>query len=377
MNKLIAHPFELQLNTWFETVAERIVGSALCGPSLLGNLDQLRACKDRLLEQYRVQGSETEALHRSLTTEVAQLLESVEVAEGPTEFAWLNRPVQKIRAFLSGAQQDAALPQTLAQAYRQTQALTGAAALEAVVQNLWLWSEGHTVLSGLEVKSLLERLVWEAGAIGSTESQELSLEELLNLCAHSQDAEQAEYLAAFEAALEQWEVDFAELDEQVVELLDSETEMLDRSIEAYENLLEALHQGADWDELATLLQSLRENWEKSCALVLPMVSLRVQEASSGAVYLESLMETVAGFQNGTLLLADLEQELESHQSRWELVAPQLRTAWSACPQKLSLLNSVDLALQTLATVTSPGDARLVPIAQLYCHSLQTLSAQEV
>lgn len=379
MNKLISQPFELQLNTWFESVVERVCGSGAICTRALETLTQLRKRKESLLEQYRVNGSSAQTLHLSLTTQVAELLESVEAAEGPTEFAWLNRPVQKIRAFLAGCKLDTALPQMMAQANERAQSLIGAGSLRSVVRTLLLWSEGHLVLSGLEVRRQLERLVMEAHKQGNLEEQELGLEDLLTLCAHSEGAEQQEYLLAFEATLEQWEIDFAQLDEQVVTLLGSETEIFDPSIEAYEQLQDALHEDLSWGELSMRLSALRENWESACALVLPLVTVRAHEASASdrAEHLDSLMEVVAGFQGGTVSQAQLELELQSHQSRWGTVAPQLRSAWNDSPQKLALLNSVDLSLQTLATVNSPGDARLAPVAQLYCHSLQSLLNQEL
>ncbi len=367
MNKLISHPFELELNSWFAELQERLLTSALSGEGWLRNsLRALQGRKHAVLEQFRA-GGHPHNEYRALCSEAEELLHEVEVQEGPTDFVWLNRPLRAVNRFLSGEKCDSELAAHLKSALLQLE--PEQQLLRREVTQLLLWSEGHRDLCGLELKACCEKIVVLAQTTLTQSEQPLDFGTLLRLV---QSEEGDFYEDVFLAALEEWELEFSRFEVLVESIAPEAVTELDSVADAWENLQQALEENIC--EAESALQELRNEWTRVSSSLYPLINLRLkkQDVSALPAHLQRLTDLVRGFQEGRNSLAQLRAELQAHSSRWNEAHPQLRSHWMGQPARLSALATVSASLEALRTVESPGDARLGPLLSVYCGSLDGL-----
>ena len=368
MNQIISQPFELELHTWFEEFACRIAGSPFAREDWVQNgLNSLARLKEQVAMNFRLGSSEVQSTHQSLACSAAQLLEEVVAEEGPTAASWLNRPILKLQSYLAGGPLDPTLSALLREAHNN---LSSGHLAGPVLTELLLWSERHKTLSGLELKAKVELLIAQANADGT--ERELSLEELLTLSDSDED-----YYEEFLNQLEAWEHSFVEFEQQVETSLPSELHLLDETASAFDELSEKLESGADSEELKKSLEKLQESWKNACSEILPLLSLASEQSGRQSyTHLESFSALAAAYQSGYADQGKFDAEVVAHRQRWQQSVDSLRTQWAQSDTKLKLVKSIDLSLQTLEQVNSPGDARLAPMVSVYVESLRALIKME-
>ncbi len=370
MNKLISHPFELQLNTWFISLEERLLESPVAtGGWLETALGTLKEKKARFLSRYRC-GLALEEEYRELTFEAGELLQEILVEEGPTDYAWLNKPYHQISRFLSGQDLNPRLPEYLKSAVSQVPVQNPS--LRQELMNLLLWSEGHRTMTGMEIRNSCERLLSLSHSQAGVEGWELDLFTLWSLSRH-QGGES--YLEAFFEALQSWEADFLDFEELVLELLPQRAQDLNAVADILYSLTEGLEEES-WDVsfLELQLQALKSIWNEVSTDLLPLLTLELDNQSGCGLpeHLRSLTDLAAGFQSGQVSETEFKSEVRLHQERWNFAALQLSQQWSGQKEKGNMLTAVSTTLAALDTVNSPGDARLGPLVSIYCQSLVKL-----
>lgn len=367
MNKLISHPFELELNSWFADLQDRLLTSALSGEDWVKNgLRGLRQKKQNVLEQFRA-GRRPSREYHALCSGAEELLHEVEVQEGPTELVWLNRPLKAVARFLSGEKCDADLASHLKHALAQLE--VEHKLLRQELTHLLLWSEGHKDLCGLELKACCEKIVVLAQTALAQSENSIDIGTLLKLV-RSDEGEV--YEEAFIGALENWEAEFIRFESLVEEIYPEGLSELDPIVDAWEKLQEVLEE--DVCEADTALQELRKEWSRVSSTLYPLINLRLKKQKVSALpsHLHQLTYLVRGFQEGRNTLNELRRELQNHRDRWNEVQPQLTRHWKNEPARLSALTTVSASLRALQTVKSPGDARLGPLLSVYCGTLTGL-----
>lgn len=371
MNQLIAHPFELQLNTWFENIADRITTSPVWGETLSLELESLRDKKRAFLALFREGTDEVSDSYEELVRQADELIQSVLVEEGPTEYTWLNVPLRSIEAYLSGKSLDSRLAEYLGKAFEMARSLNDSA-LVAAVRELLLWSEGHKALTGLELKALFEQTV--SAAQGTDFVVEETIESLLNLLEQSSLEEQDEILDRLSEKLSQWEADFLSLETHVEQHIPEELDSMDALALLFEEFALGLEdENAGYGELSKLLKSLQQAWSDFASRLTTLLSLRssaVEEVRFSN--LESLQQVASDFQIGRQTVESLQTEVDGHSQRWSSVQNKLPLEWSQQPANKNRFETINLCLSTLKTVVSPGDARLAPIAELYSQTVKAL-----
>jgi hypothetical protein len=376
MNKLISHPFELQLNTWFQDFSEQLAD--LCG----GKVDQwvdeslslLRDTKSQLLERFRQGSSDVATLHDRLNDQAQELLLACRSQVGPTAYPQLNEALSRIESFISGSELSKKTSSLLKAVYAELHDTGVDGRFADIVRSLALWSQGHKKLSGLDLKELLESCVQQAEA--SSVSQTLSLESLLATCQTSPDRELADNFDCFMGALEQWEETLLIVESSLAE---HEKSLLDPVLNELDIFHELLSNSEidelPWGELKAGLARLRDEWRPMANLLSVRQDQKLEQSEASFIHLESLEYTVVDYQAGTCTLESLQAEVSEHIGRFDQVEASLRTLFSNNEQALKQLDSARLCLYTLASVVSPGDARLGPIFQLYRNSLEGLHSE--
>ena len=380
MNQLIEQPFELQLNTWFASLQTKLENSApSIKPWALNCIGELQEMKQDLVEAYRAGDEDLSAIHLALTTRAQEILEELCSMEGPTDFLWLNLPLRSITRFLQGESQTAELPLQLQRALSESKRFIASAPLLDSLQTLCLWSEGHKTLSGLDLRGLVDDVIAQSNKLDFQQSASMTVEALIELCRSSAGELQDQYFEDLLITLEDWDSEFAELSHQVKSLAPEAVDQLTATEEAIDNIAELLEGSFEWDALKNEVSALRNAWTESSAILLPLLSLRHQRVANNFErhqHLRELLQTVQSFQGGTLNLEDYRSQIQVHLSRWSQVTPQLRKLWSARPELCQKIDTAEVCLNSLATVSSPCDARLATVSQLYCQILSQLSNTE-
>ena len=374
MKTLLSKPFETQLNTWLEKLVERVTVSSVSQETwALDALQNLRLKRDALLSQLgRDDTIQIESYHRSMTQTARELMEAVLVEEGPTSFAWLNLPLAKVDSFLKGRPMDSGLAPLLREAFKRVYDGGDCPALEGALKELMLWAEGHKQLSGLDIVARVEAIVAAAEAGASEQKSEQRLPALLQLCHSTEDEEQEFYFQAFLDGLEDWEKELSELEAILEAVEGADLSVLSLVCEAFDELSTALSEEAPWSELEACLDTLTTAWEVAAPEVQYWVRRAAEEEPESYEHLESLQRVVTDFQTGLTGLERLQREVAEHTSRWNEVAQELSRSLAGIPGASLRLDSVGLSLRALATVTSPGDARLSAVTQAYVESLKSL-----
>lgn len=380
MNMLIANPFELKLNTWFEELVSRIAKSASAKESwVTDSLQRLRSTKELVIKGLQENDRDARDLYQKLTRNAKELLEEVSVACGPTAHSWLNRPLRDIYNFLGGRELSKDTSELLHKAFVKVHEQGQQSRLETSLRNLMLWSQGHTILSGLELKKQVEICIAASNIALPQAEAKLSLDQLLNLCESSCEEEQDEYAELFLDKLDTWEDQLCHLETQLMEQGLNTEEILSPLFDAMEILQTAIDNEdlteTIWGTLRKLLGDLRQEWRA--------VSIRIQlagqqkakhtrEAARDFAHLETLQGTILNFQNGHINVEQLQMEIKAHRARWSRVSSKLEAALAGQKAQLSLFNSIRLSLDSLKTVNSPCDARLTSISRVYADSLSSL-----
>lgn len=373
MHSLINTPFEQQLESWFQRLASRVAGTSLSsGHWVQTALEGLKEKKAALLGAVRSGRPEAQQVHLELAREAETLLLNVLSAEGPTPHLWLNQPLNRVKRFLEGQELPADTAGLFKVAFRRVHDQNLNPELEQTLRTLLLWSEGHTPLSGLELKAALARCLTDAEQAEQAEAS--SLETLLNEW-FEQTTPDSE--AALLEALAVWEDELFALEEQLASDDATQLEIMAGLFEAYSELHRAweseVSEADCYSQMKVALAELRKEWQVVAAQVGALAELRAERPSEADYsHLSTLLEKSRDFQSGHISLVDLQSEVDAHQARWNQIQGDLKEALAGRTDLLTLVSSVEVSLATLAQVNSPCDARLSPICSLYVESLKAL-----
>ncbi|MGE0490901.1 MAG: hypothetical protein AB7S38_16970 [Vulcanimicrobiota bacterium] len=354
------------MDAWLGQVVARAERSPLAHEGWLQeNLEGLRALKDDLAE------APTALAHAELLWHTERFLETLSAEEGPTAFAWLNEPLRPLARYLEGEELDGHLEPLLENACLQLASRQVDPELRQALTNLHLWSQGHASLDGLELRSLVGQIVEQA----NHDHDHLAAVDLQTLVLTLQgfdldDPEWTEYLSYITHQLESWSDEFGRLADQ---LPPSRSQTVNELLQKIDAVVEQLHQHPDEAEEAELHQLVGQlvgEWNEAHHDLLAETIGRQPEEDT-FLHLHNLCQLVAGWEEGTVEQARLEDELRLQQQRFDqvnlrlmpLIESQAQALWQEAREALTALT---------AQVASHGRAAYHS-CEGYCSALTALA----
>lgn len=358
--------YEQELDAWLGQVVARAERSPLAHESWLqDDLEGLKALKDDLAEE------PTALAHAELLWHTERFLETLSAEEGPTAFAWLNEPLRPLARYLEGEELDGNLEPLLENACLQWASRQVDPELQEALTRLHRWSQGHASLDGLELRGLVASVIEQA----NHNHDHLAAMDLQTLVLTLQgfdleDPEWNEYLAYITHQLESWSDEFGRLADQ---LPASRSQAVGDLLEKIDAVVEQLHghpDEAEEAELHQLVGQLVAEWNEAHHDLLAETIGRQPEDDT-FLHLHNLRQLVAGWEEGSVEQARLEDELRLQQQRFEQVHLQLMPLLES--QARELWQEAREALSTLSAQVASQGRTAYHSCESYCSALAALA----